>query len=80
MTNLFIITGGSKIYGTYFKTICFEQSFTNEEERRQAQQAARATVCSYALSFGIVHIQAVAYSDIKNSQDVFDFLESKHPR
>jgi hypothetical protein len=32
MTNLFVIKEKSKVYGTYYKTIYFEQSTSNEEE------------------------------------------------
>jgi hypothetical protein len=78
MTNLFVIKGKSKVYGTYYKTICFEQSFSNEEELQDAYKEACSAICSQGFGFGIVHLQCVTNEAFETSEDVFEFLEARN--
>ena len=79
-TKLFLIVTANRVYGTYHKTICFSKSFTNYDERMQAELEAKAALFSVALTFGSVFCDDVKLTVDETdewlaNQQVFKFLE-----
>jgi hypothetical protein len=77
-TKIFLITTANKVYGTYYKTICFEQSFTNEDEKSEAKLYAGAALFFYAATFGSVFVEDFETTKQLTENDIFDFLSEKH--
>lgn len=77
-TKLNVIITKEKVYGTYCKTICAEQSYTNEDTMWDAINSVRATTFGYGLSHCSVLLNEVKLPEAKNSNDIFAYLDKIH--
>ena len=75
MNNILVIITNDKVYATYVKTICFKESFTNEQEREEVTQRAKVTAFNYALNFCNVYVNQINLEGSLTDQDIFDYLE-----
>jgi hypothetical protein len=75
MTNILVIITDNKVYATYVKTICFTEQFTDEQEKEEVMQRAKATAFNYALGFGNVYVNQITLQGSLTDQDIFDYLE-----
>ena len=79
-TEINVITTKDKVYATYWKTICYEASYENEEQMWDKINEAKATAFSYACDFGSVMLYSINRPDFKTSADVFEYLERNEPK
>ena len=77
-TKLCVIITKDKVYGTYYNTICAEQSYTNEDTMWEAINNVRATTFGYGLTFSSVLLFEVNLPEAKNSNHIFEYLEKIH--
>ena len=75
-TRVLVITTDDKVYATYVETICFKEHFTNQGEREEAIQRAKATAFGYALGFCYVYVNQIDLQGSLTDQDIFRYLET----
>ena len=74
--NVLVITTDDKVYATYVETICFEDCFRDEQERREAIQKAKSIAFDYALGFGHVYVNQIDLQGSLTDQDIFNYLKN----
>jgi hypothetical protein len=79
-TKLFIIVTPSSVYATYYKTICYKATYSDEESKWSAIKEARSAAFGYGLSFGDVSLGMRETYKQWTDQEVFDLLEKEHQR
>lgn len=79
-TQVKVITTPTKIFGTYYKTICFEKAYTSQDEKVLVSKEAAACLFSIALTFGHVNAEAVEFDTEMGSREIFDYLDKTHTK
>jgi hypothetical protein len=74
--NVLVITTDDKVYATYVETICFEEHFKDQGERREAIQKAKSIAFDYALGFGYVYVNQIDLQGSLTDQDIFNYLKN----
>lgn len=78
MSQIKVIIGANTVYATQYKKICFQQSFANEFEKRDAKHNAQSCAFGYAC-YEVKAVCDIVENDlIKSSDDVFAYLEKCH--
>ena len=75
-TRMYLIITPKRVFATYVKTIMFDSPI-DLFEKDAVMQAAKAAICSYAMSFGSVSINTHETEEEWGKKEVFDFLETK---
>lgn len=76
-TQVKVIVTRDKVFATYVETICFEQKFSNEDDKMEAIDRAKVSAFNYAVSFGSVILEIVHLDEIGVSDNIFKYLSLK---
>jgi hypothetical protein len=74
-TKINIIRTKDKVYATYVKTICYKESYDNEDEMWDILNNAKATAFNYGLGFGGVILSNIYKPEFETDDDIFEYLE-----
>jgi hypothetical protein len=77
-TRMYLFITPKRVYASYCKTIMFDSPIPIDEfEKDAVMQAAKATICGYAMTFGSVSINAHETDEEWTPKEVFEFLEKR---
>lgn len=77
-TKLNIIVSNDCVWATYVQTICFKQTYKNEDEKHEAIKEAQSSAFSYALGFSSVLLDKFEFDKQLTDSDIFDLLKKQH--
>ena len=77
-TKINIIISSDCVWATYVQTICFKQTYKNEDEKYEVIKEAQSCAFYYALDFGSVLVSKKEFENQLTDSDIFDLLKKQH--
>ena len=79
-TKINIIVSNDCVWATYIQTICFKQTYKNEDEKWEAIKEAQSCAFNYGLSLGSVLLERMEFDKQLTDSDIFDLLKKQHSK